>query len=101
MLLFVFFIIYFLFVFIIRSILLKTKTGINPFTFNKTDDAHGFNGKVFTAITFIELIVVGIYAFKIEWYKYLLPFWYIENETLSKRDASIVIIIVINFFVGL
>jgi protein-S-isoprenylcysteine O-methyltransferase Ste14 len=59
------------------------KTGINPLTFNKTDDAHGFNGKVFTVITFLELIVVGIYAFKIDWYTYLLPFWYIENETLS------------------
>ena len=83
MLLFIFFIIYFLFVFVIRSILLKNKTGINPLTFNKTDDAHGFNGKVFTAITLMELIIVGIYAFKIEWYKYLLPFWYIENEILS------------------
>ena len=83
MLLFIFFIIYFLFVFVIRSILLKNKTGINPLTFNKTDDAHGFNGKVFTVITFMELVDVGIYAFKIEWYKYLLPFWYIENENLS------------------
>ncbi len=83
MLLFIFFIIYFLFVFVIRLILLKNKTGINPLTFNKTDDAHGFNGKVFTVITFMELVVVGIYAFKIEWYKYLLPFWYIENEILS------------------
>lgn len=83
MLLFIFFIIYFLFVFVIRSFLLKNKTGINPLTFHKTDDAHGFNGKVFTIISFMEMIIVGIYAFKIEWYKYLLPFWYIENETLS------------------
>jgi protein-S-isoprenylcysteine O-methyltransferase Ste14 len=92
MLLFIFLIIYFLFVFVIRSILLKNKTGINPLTFNKTDDAHGFNGKVFTIITFMELVVVGIYAFKIEWYKYLLPFWYIENETLSKIGWGFLII---------
>ena len=84
MLLFIFLIIYFLLVFVIRSILLKNKTGVNPLTFNKTDDAHGFNGKVFTIITLIELIVVGLYAFKIEWYKYLLPFWYLENNLLSK-----------------
>ncbi|WP_245893517.1 methyltransferase family protein [Polaribacter butkevichii] len=32
----------------------------------------------------MELIVVGIYAFKSEWYEYLLPFWYIENSTLHK-----------------
>lgn len=84
MLLFIFLIIYFLFVFVIRSVWLKLKTGVNPLTFNKTDDAHGYNGKVFTAISFLELIVVGIYAFKIEWHKFLLPFWYLENDTLSK-----------------
>ena len=92
MFLFIYLIIYFLLVFVIRSILLKNKTGINPLTFNKTDDAHGFNGKVFTAISFMELIVVGIYAFKIEWYKFLLPFWYIENETLSNVGWGLLIL---------
>ena len=84
MILFVYLLIYFLFVFVIRSVLLKIKTGVNPLTFNKTDDAHGYNGKVFTVISFLELLVVGIYAFKIEWYTYLLHFWYFENDTLSK-----------------
>ncbi len=84
MLLFAYLILYFLFVFVIRSILLWKKTGINPLTFNKTDDAHGFNGKIFTFITIFELIVVGIYAFKNEWYEYLLPFWYLEYPALQK-----------------
>ncbi|WP_158848076.1 methyltransferase family protein [Algibacter sp. L1A34] len=84
MLLFAYLVLYFLLVFVLRSLLLWKKTGINPFTFNKTDDAHGFNGKVFTFISFLELIVVGIYAFKSEWYEYLLPFWYLENSTLQK-----------------
>ncbi|WP_430409264.1 methyltransferase family protein [Kordia sp.] len=84
MLLFAYLILYFLLVFVLRSILLWKKIGINPLTFNKTDDAHGFNGKVFTLISFLELIVVGIYAFKNEWYEYLLPFWYLENPTLQK-----------------
>ena len=84
MLLFAYLILYFLLVFAIRSILLWKKTGINPLTFNKTDNAHGFNGKVFTCITFIELIVVGIYAFKHNWYDYLLPFWYLENDILFR-----------------
>ncbi|MCB0660597.1 MAG: isoprenylcysteine carboxylmethyltransferase family protein [Saprospiraceae bacterium] len=30
------------------------------------------------------MVVVSIYAFKNEWYKYLLPFWYLENATLQK-----------------
>ena len=84
MLLFAYLILYFLLVFVLRSILLWKKIGINPLTFNKTDDAHGFNGKVFTLISFLELIVVGIYAFKNKWYEYLLPFWYLENPTLQK-----------------
>jgi len=84
MILFVYLIVYFLLVFVVRSVLLWKKTGINPLTFNKTDDAHGFNGKVFTVISFLELIVVGLYAFKNNWYEYLLPFWYLENPILQK-----------------
>ncbi|WP_282043308.1 methyltransferase family protein [Winogradskyella flava] len=84
MLLFAYLILYFLLVFVLRSILLWKKTGINPFTFNKTDDAHDFNGKVFKFITIFELIIVGIYAFKKEWYEYLLPFRYLENPILQK-----------------
>ena len=95
MILFIFFIVYFLFVFVIRSVLLKIKTGVNPLTFNKTDDAHGYNGKVFTVISFLELVIVGIYAFKIEWSKYLLPFWYLENEILFKIGWGCFIIFLI------
>ena len=92
MYLFIYLIVYFLLVFVLRSLLLWKKTGINPLTFNKTDDAHGYNGKIFSIISFLELIVVGIYAFKIEWYKYLLPFWYLENDTLSKVGWGFLII---------
>ena len=83
MLLFAYLILYFFLVFVIRSLLLWEKIGINPLTFNKTDDAHGFNGKVFTVITFMEIIVVGIYAFKNNWYDYLLPFL---SEAMKLRD---------------
>jgi protein-S-isoprenylcysteine O-methyltransferase Ste14 len=84
MLLFAYLILYFLLVFVLRSILLWRKTGINPLTFKKTDNAHDYNGKVFAFITIFELIVVGIYAFKNEWYEYLLPFWYLEYSVLQK-----------------
>ena len=81
--LFIFLLVYFLFVFFLRSYLLWKKTGVNPLTFNKTDDAHGYNGKVFTFISLLELVVVFIYAFKNEWYQYLLPFWYLEHSWLK------------------
>lgn len=92
MYLFIFFIIYFLLVFVIRSLMLWKKTGINPLTFSKTDDAHGYNGKVYKAISFIELIVVGIYAFKNDWYEYLLPFWYLEYPLLVKIGWGLLIL---------
>lgn len=80
--LFLYLIFYFFLVFFLRSYLLWKKTGINPLTFNKSDDAHGYNGKVFTAISLIEFVVVFIYAFKNDWYQYLLPFWYLESNYL-------------------
>ena len=83
MMLFIYFLIYFFLVFVLRSFLLWKKTGVNPLTFNKGDDAHGYNGKVFGIISFIELIVVSIYAFMPSLHKYLLPFWYLENESLQ------------------
>ena len=83
MILFIYFLIYFFLVFVLRSFLLWKKTGVNPLTFNKGDDAHGYNGKVFGVISFIELIVVSIYAFIPSMHKYLLPFWYLENESLQ------------------
>ena len=81
--LFLFLLVYFFFVFFLRSYLLWKKTGVNPLTFNKTDDAHGYNGKVFTFISLLEFVVVFIYAFKSEWYQYLLPFWYLEHDYLK------------------
>ena len=81
--LFLFLIVYFFLVFFLRSYLLWKRTGVNPLTFNKTDDAHGYNGKVFTFISIVEFVVVFIYAFKNEWYQYLLLFWYLENSYLQ------------------
>jgi len=52
-------------------------------TFSKSDDAHGYNGKIFTFISLLEFVVVFIYAFKSDWYQYLLPFWYLEHSILQ------------------
>jgi len=81
--LFVFLLIYFFFVFFLRSYLLWKRTGVNPLTFSKSDDAHGYNGKIFTFISLLEFVVVFIYAFKSDWYQYLLPFWYLEHSILQ------------------
>jgi protein-S-isoprenylcysteine O-methyltransferase Ste14 len=92
MCLFLFFVLYFLLIFVLRSFLLWKKTNVNPLTFKKGDDAHGYNGKVFGIISIIELIIVSIYAFIPSWHKFLLPFWYIENEYLACVGWSLLLV---------
>ncbi len=72
--------------------MLWKKTKVNPLTFNKGDDAHGYNGKVFGIISVIELIVVSIYAFVPSWHKFLLPFWYLENDPLVSIGWTLLIL---------
>ena len=98
--LFIFLLIFFFFVFLLRSYLLWERTGINPLTFNKTDDAHGYNGKVFTFISLMELLVVFIYAFMDEWYQYLLPFWYLEHTYLIYMGWVLLVISLILIWVA-
>jgi len=81
--LFVAIIVFYFFAFFFRSFLLWRNTGINPLTFSDTDDAHDFNGRLFTIIGFLGIIVVMIYSFGNQFYQYLLPFWYLENENLQ------------------
>ena len=92
MYLFIFFICYFFLVFVLRSYILWKKIKVNPLTFNKGDDAHGYNGKVFGIISIIELMVVSVYAFMPDGQKYLLPFWYLENDTLMNIGWLLLII---------
>ncbi|MCR9064032.1 MAG: isoprenylcysteine carboxylmethyltransferase family protein [Cytophagales bacterium] len=92
MYLFIFFILYFFLVFALRSFLLWKKTKVNPLTFNKEDDAHGYNGKVFGFVFILELIIVSIYAFFPQWHKFLLPFWYFEIDSLMNSGWLLLII---------
>lgn len=81
--LFLFFIIFFLVVFVVRSYLLWKNTGINPITFDQSDDAHSYNGKLFKFISFFQFAIVAVLAIKPDWYVYYLPFWYLEHPTLQ------------------
>lgn len=87
----IFFLVYFFLVFFLRSFLLWKRTKINPLTFNKGDDAHGYNGKVFSIISIIEVVVLVLYAFVPSWEKYLLPFWYLENEYITYVGWSLLL----------
>jgi hypothetical protein len=51
-----FLILYFLIVFIIPSVRVKRRTGINPYVFKNTESAHDFLGKVSAPITSLIFI---------------------------------------------
>lgn len=81
--LFIFMLVFFLSAFVIRSIVVWKNTGINPFTFGTTDNAHDYAGRLFKLIIALEFTVLGVLAFGGEWAVYLLPFWYLDQAILS------------------
>lgn len=80
--LFIYILLFHFLLFGVRSSLLWKQTGARAFTFQNKDDAHDWNGKLFT---FISLAVVGVavlYAFNSSWYIYLVPIPYLESSAL-------------------
>ena len=90
--LFIYLLLYFFIVFVLRTYLHWKRTGVNALTFTNSDDAHGYNGKLFTFISILEFAVVFIYAFVPNWYEYLLPFWYLEIHYLKVIGWCLLII---------
>ncbi len=77
-----FLIIYFLIVFVVPSIRVKRKTGINPYVFKNTDSAHDFLGKVSAPITSLIFVVALVNLFYSEGLHYFAPFAWLEITTL-------------------
>jgi protein-S-isoprenylcysteine O-methyltransferase Ste14 len=70
-------------VFIVPSIRVKLKTGINPYLFKNTDSAHDFLGKVSAPITSLIFIVGIINLVYPEGIKYFAPFFWLEISILK------------------
>lgn len=69
--------------FILRSYVTWKNTRVNPFAFERTDDAHGFNGRLFVFIIVLEFLVIIIHTFFENLHAYLLPIWYLESSNLQ------------------
>ena len=78
-------------VFVIRSVILWKKTGINPFVFGKTENAHDYVGLVYKAMTVGTWIAIAIYSFFPYLYKYLIPVWYLENPIAQKIGVGLLL----------
>ena len=85
-----FLVLYFLIVFVIPSVRVKHKTGINPYVFKNTDSAHDFLGKVSAPITSLIFIVALVNLVYPEGLQYFAPFAWLEISIIKYTGFSIV-----------
>ena len=82
--------IYFVVVFVVPSVRVKRKTGINPYVFKNTDSAHDFLGKVSAPITSLIFIVALVNLVYPEGLPYFAPFAWLEISIIKYTGFSIV-----------
>lgn len=85
-----FLVVYFLIVFILPSVRVKRKTGINPYVLKNTDTAHDFLGKVSAPITSMIFIVALVNLFYAKGLLYLAPFTWLEIPFLKITGFAII-----------
>jgi protein-S-isoprenylcysteine O-methyltransferase Ste14 len=81
---------WFVVVFILPSLRVKRKTGINPYVFKKSDSAHDYLGKVSPPITFLVFAVAIINVFVPSVLQYLAPFQWLQIAWLQIAGLVIV-----------
>lgn len=83
---------YLLQVFVVKSIIQYKRTGVNPFVFGKSDSAHDYISKVYKAMIFGLWGAIAIFAFFPDYYSFIFPFWFMENEVVQRVGAGLVVI---------
>lgn len=78
-------------VFVIRSVILWKKTGVNPFVFGKTENAHDYIGRVYKVMTVGTWIAIGSYSFLPDTYQYLMPMWYLESAIVQQVGVGLLL----------
>jgi len=74
---------WFLLVFVIPSVRVKRKTGINPYVFKKSDSAHDYLGRVSPPITFLVFAVAILNVFLPSALQFLAPFQWLQTGWLQ------------------
>ncbi len=90
--LFVYMLIFHFLLFGLRSWLLWRRTGVNPVTFRNKDDAHDWNGRLFTFITLLVTLTAALYAFGGSWYAWLVPIPYLENPAVRLAGWALLLL---------
>lgn len=84
-----FLVLYFIVVFIIPTIRVKRRTGINPYVFKNTESAHDFLGKISAPITSLIFIVALVNLFYPQGLQYFAPFAWLEISILKYSGFAI------------
>jgi len=80
---------YFLLVFVVRSLVLMKKTGVNPFTFGKGDSAHDYAGRVYRFMTLGTWAMITLFVIGGKPYAYIMP---LELDWLQWGGAGLAVL---------
>jgi protein-S-isoprenylcysteine O-methyltransferase Ste14 len=69
--------------FVLPSLRVYQKTGVNPYRLGRSDSAHDFIGRLFRVTLLSILALVGVYAFSPMLYEYLSPLTWLEQPFLK------------------
>ncbi len=85
-----FLLVYLLITFILPSVRVYKKTGINPVTFGKSDNAHDYIGTIMKVLTGLLVIAVLFYSLSANAYKYLNPISFFKTDWLQYTGLFII-----------
>lgn len=81
-----------LLVFVLRSVIVWKQTGVNPFVFGKSDNAHDYIGLVYKIMTLLTWVSIILFSFIPSQYSFLNPIKYLETETVQVVGVSIFLV---------
>ncbi len=79
----VYLILFFGLVFVWRSYQVWKQTGVNPFRFSRTDNAHDTIGKAMSFTWVFCVVIVGFHSISDQVYGYLIPISWLETSSLT------------------
>lgn len=81
-----------LLVFVLRSIIVWKQTGVNPFVFGKSDNAHDYIGLVYKIMTLLTWVSITLFSFIPSQYDFLNPIKYLVTESAQIVGVTIFLV---------
>ena len=88
----IYFILFFGFAFVWRSYLVWKTTGVNPYKLGSTESAHDYIGVLFRFVLVGCVIVVILYTFFSEGYKFLAPIEWLNHPVLTWMGIGLLVV---------